>query len=100
MDRRLKTLSFPLPSNLERKQQLSSVAEVQCAGVRQSWAIALSQRLTVAERLVTQFQHGKKVNLHYEHLWTNYSMCSRQLRTQEEASDEFAFEARLENKHS
>jgi hypothetical protein len=42
MDRRLKTLSFPLPSNLERKQQLSSVVEMQCAGVRQSWAIAKS----------------------------------------------------------
>jgi|688.fasta_scaffold555868_1 hypothetical protein len=39
-NRRLMTLSFPLQGKLARKQQMSSVVEMQCAGLRQSWAIA------------------------------------------------------------
>jgi hypothetical protein len=38
-NRRLMTRRFSLPSKLARKQQISSVAEMHFAGVRQSWAI-------------------------------------------------------------
>jgi hypothetical protein len=40
MDRPLKTLDYPVPNNLARKQQTTSETEMHFLGVRQSWAIA------------------------------------------------------------
>ena len=41
-NRRLMTISFPLPTKLARKQQTTSVKKLHFAGVRHSWAVAIA----------------------------------------------------------